>query len=48
MGEDAAFCELVGLPFKEYELNGCAIGIAQEKLPPRARPTVGDTTTWLE
>jgi len=48
MGEDESFCELLGLPFGEFEVNGCALGVAKAQPPPRKRPTVADATTWLE
>jgi nitroreductase len=48
MTEDRAFCELMGVPLKEFELNGCAIGVPKVRPPPRARPTVEATTTWLQ
>ena len=47
MAEDASFCELVGVPFGEYELNGCALGVPREAPPPRERPALEDTTSWL-
>ena len=48
MSEDASFCELLGVPFREYELNGCAVGVPRSTPPPRRRPALADTTTWLE
>jgi len=47
MAEDEAFCELVGVPFREYELNGCALGVPRLTPPARKRPALADTTTWL-
>jgi hypothetical protein len=38
----------LGVPFKEFELNGCAVGYAKAPPPARRRPTVDETTTWLE
>ena len=47
MSEDASFCELLGVPFREYELNGCALGVPRAAPPPRRRPNLADTTSWL-
>ncbi len=47
MGDDARFCEILGLPAGEYALNGCAIGVPSQA--PEARPAAdaGSHTTWL-
>lgn len=48
MGDDAGFCEVLGLPVGEYALNGCAVGVPAQ--PPEARPApdAGSHTTWLD
>ncbi len=34
------FCDLVGLPFGKFEINGCAVGYSLKKLPPAQRQDV--------
>jgi nitroreductase len=48
MGDEPAFCELLGLPAGEYALNGCAIGVPAQT--PEARPAAdaASVTTWLD
>jgi len=48
MGSEPEFCRLLGIEPGEFELNGCAVGYPQEKLPPSVRPPAGDVTKWLE
>ena len=48
MGDDAAFCGILGLPVGEYALNGCAIGLAAQTPDPRPVADVGGVTTWLD
>lgn len=48
MGSDPEFCRLLGIPADDFELNGCAIGYYQEKLPPSIRPPADQVTKWLE
>ena len=48
MGDDHAFCGLLGLPVGEYALNGCALGVPAEPFEARPSPDAGAATTWLE
>jgi len=48
MGDDPAFCELLGLPVGEFALNGCAIGVPAHESEVRAAPDVDAATTWLD
>lgn len=47
LGDDAEFCDLLGISPGEYALNGCAIGYPAEPLPPSQRPNAEMFTTWL-
>ncbi len=46
MSEDHDFCERLGIPFGEFELNGCAVGYPARYIAPTPRPNVDDVTTW--
>ena len=48
MGDDASFCEILGLQVGEYALNGCAVGVPAQA--PETRPTLdaGSVATWLD
>jgi nitroreductase len=46
MSEDRDFCERLGIPFGEFELNGCALGYPARYIAPVSRPEVEDVTTW--
>jgi nitroreductase len=46
MAGDRDFCELLGIPFGEFELNGCAVGYPAKYAAPPGRPNVEDVTTW--
>jgi nitroreductase len=48
MSSDQAFCTILGISAREWELMGCAIGYPQEELGPSIRPPVEDVTRWLE
>ena len=48
MGDDPAFCGLLGLPVGEYALNGCALGVPAQPSEARPAPDVGAVTTWLD
>jgi nitroreductase len=48
MSSDPAFCKILGISAREWELMGCAIGYPQEELGPSIRPPVEDVTRWLE
>ena len=47
MGDDPAFCRLLGLPVGEYALNGCAIGVAAQKPEARPAPDAAGVIGWL-
>jgi nitroreductase len=47
MSRDRDFCTILGLPFGEWELMGCAVGYAADELSPAIRPPVEDVTVWL-
>jgi nitroreductase len=42
------FCDLLGIPFGEFELNGCAVGYPLKKLPPAQRQDVEEVIRWLD
>jgi nitroreductase len=46
MAGDRDFCERLGIPFGEFELNGCAVGYPAKYVAPATRPDVEDVTTW--
>jgi nitroreductase len=48
MGDDAGFCEALGLPVGEYALNGCAIGVPAQAPETRPAPDAGSVTSWLD
>jgi len=48
MSKEKEFYELLGIPFEEFEINGCAIGYPLNKLPPAQRQDVEKVTTWLD
>lgn len=47
MAEDRKFCELVGIPFGEYVLDGCLIGYPDAPPAPPKRPALREVTRWL-
>lgn len=47
MTEDREFCELIGIPFGEYALDGCLIGYPDVAPAPSKRPPLGEMTRWL-
>jgi hypothetical protein len=48
MGEDPAFCRILGQPVAGYALNGCAIGVPAETPEVRAAPDLAAATTRLD
>jgi nitroreductase len=48
MGDDPAFCRILGLPVAEYALNGCAIGVPSQSPEARSAPDATAATTWLD
>jgi len=47
MGEDEEFCELIGIPFGEYALNGCLIGYPDAPASPSKRSPLAEVARWL-
>jgi len=47
MAEDEAFVRLLGLPFGEFVLDGCAVGWPAAEPPTPKRPEIGAATRWL-
>ncbi len=47
MGDDPAFCTILGLPVGEFALSGCAIGVPAHASESRPAPVAGAATTWL-
>ncbi len=47
MSEDKEFCELIGVPFGEFALDGCLIGYPDVSPAPSRRSPLGDVTKWL-
>jgi nitroreductase len=48
MGDDPAFCGLLGIRVGEFALNGCAIGVPAQPPEMRAAPDAVAATTWLD
>jgi nitroreductase len=47
MAEDEAFVRLLGLPFGEYVMDGCAVGYPGADPPPAPRPDMRSGVKWL-
>jgi nitroreductase len=47
MDEDKEFCDLIGIPFGEYALDGCLIGYPDAAPSPPKRPGLSSVTKWL-
>jgi nitroreductase len=47
MAEDKEFCELIGIPFGVYAMDGCLIGYPDSSPPLSKRPALGEITRWL-
>lgn len=47
MALDKDFCDLLGIPFGEFELNGCALGYPAIEPAPASRPEVDEVTRWI-
>jgi nitroreductase len=47
MAMDKEFCDLLGVPFGEFELNGCALGFPAIEPAPRSRPDADAVTRWI-
>ena len=48
MAKDKEFCDLLGIPFREFEINGCAVGYPSKQLPPAQRQDVEEVTRWID
>ena len=48
MAQDREFCSLLGVPYGEVGLNGCAIGYPMGAHASILRPNVDEVTTWIE
>jgi nitroreductase len=48
MGDEPAFCRILGLPVAEYALNGCALGVPAQTPEARSVPEAAVATTWLD
>jgi nitroreductase len=49
MDSDPDFCRLLGIPYGEYALDGCALGYPADKYQPPSveYPTLGKSVSWL-
>ena len=47
MAEDKEFCELIGIPFEEFALDGCLVGYPEDPTQPSQRPSLGQVTRWM-
>lgn len=47
MAEDEDFCELLGIPFGEFALDGCLIGYPDGSPALSKRPSLNIVTRWL-
>ena len=48
MALDKEFCDLLSIPYGEFELNGCALGYPAAEPSPASRPEVDEVTRWLD
>jgi nitroreductase len=48
MGDDPAFCALLGLPAGDFALNGCAIGVPAQAPEERPGANAAAATIWLD
>ena len=47
MTKDRGFCELIGIPFGEYVLDGCLIGYPDAPSVASKRPPLDEMTRWV-
>jgi len=47
MAEDEAFVRLLGLPFGDYVIDGCAVGYPAADPPPAPRPDMSSGIKWF-
>jgi nitroreductase len=49
MDSDPEFCRLLGIPYGEYALDGCALGYPSDNYQPPSieYPTLGKSVSWL-
>ncbi|MDD3137136.1 MAG: nitroreductase family protein [Methanoregula sp.] len=48
LGDDPAFCGILGIAAGEWELGGCAVGFPKDELSPAIRPAADDVTRWMD
>ncbi|HUK50738.1 MAG TPA: nitroreductase family protein [Terriglobales bacterium] len=48
MAEDEDFCDLLGIPYGQYTLDGCGVGYPNSTPIPMERPQVADVTRWID
>ncbi len=47
LAHDKDFCDLLGIPFDEFELNGCSLGYPAVEPASALRPEVDELTRWV-
>ncbi|MDD1752352.1 MAG: nitroreductase family protein [Methanotrichaceae archaeon] len=47
LAHDREFCDLLGIPFGEFELNGCALGYPAVEPTSASRPELDEVTRWV-
>ncbi len=47
MAEEKEFCDLIGIPFGEFALDGCLVGFPEEAAQPSKRPLLEEVTRWM-
>lgn len=47
MTENKEFMDLLGIPYGEYEINGCLVGYSDINPPKKEEISVDEITTWL-
>jgi nitroreductase len=48
LARDREFCELLGIPFGEFGLDGCVIGYPAADPGPSVRPGAAEVTRWIK
>jgi len=48
MAKDKEFCSLLDIPFGQFAMDGCLIGIADMIPPPSRRPRPDEVTKWID
>jgi nitroreductase len=47
MAEDREFCDLIGIPYGEFALDGCLVGYPEDAIQPTKRPSLEEVTRWM-